>query len=1161
MFSPKIFSASLAVLLFPSLTVSRAANPWPDAQYLYRQYGTSTTGMNARVFKPLSYDANSSAKHPVVIFFHGDGQIENNFTFGNPNVGNSLQMSDHGQYVFVTSASQAIFPCFFVLAQRQGPNRPGSLDDGAMAIIDGIEAEFKTTGGVSKVDRDRLHLTGLSGGGGASVIIAGQRPGVFASGVFVCPTIPPSPWWVPANMSGVNTWFFHAIGDTTVTWRCSQVMVNDLRALGNRPIFTRYGNPDFDPSNEGSHGIWGQSYATPYLIPWMAAQRRGIPSGVDPATVDFVLPSGNSQYTSPIVSMNFSGTTGQLTAANPAINGVWFSRNDFVDIHRPSGDSIANYQPAGGTIQNWNFSNGEPVNQWNTNPMKFYVVATGTSWNAALGGVTYYSDTILVTKPTSGSTDSTFPTISFLSPTTGTTHTTQEASVTVMGTSADNAGVAHVGWTNSKGGSGFAQGTLSWSSVVPVQTGTNVVAFKAYDTAGNATTRTLTIIRDSAPAPTPTPPVNGHGLRAMYYDNMDFTGTSVARIDANVNFAWGAGSPDSSIAVDTFSARWEGEVEIGVSGTYTFSISSDDGSRLWIGNTKVADHWGDHGYSLRSGSIVLTGGQRYPIKVEYYDNGYDATMELRWTPPSGTSVIVPSSALYPPVAQGLVGTYYDNVDFTGASFSRVDPTISFYWDIGSPDSRIASETFSVRWEGQIQAPMSGVYTFSVGSDDGSRLWVGGAMVADNWGDHGHTVRTGTVALVAGQKYPIKLEYYEKSSGASAELKWTRPGGTSEIIPSSVLFAVGPNEVSPLKLRYDFGGTVDQTTDTGWNNVTNFSVGTGVANSVDTRGVPTGVGLSITKAFNGVNAQGSDSTSGVYPAAAMKDTIFTNAGVVGKLQLTGLEPGAGYTLTFFGSRVVTPSEGRVTKYTVGSSSVTLDAAQGGGNVTATAKLPEVAANSSGVIDIEVTNDTGSTFGYLGVLEVEKKITEPQVAAAIETPTAPAGLAPVLTSAVSRLSHGAAGAFDIKFPLAGAPGVECRQTPSGTCIVEFEFSKPITGGVVSLIGIGSVSGPPVVSGNKMTVNLSGVADGQTLSLSIGNVAAADGSAAGSASLTFRVLQGDVSGDGAVTDTDVQLVKGKISPAINVTNAPCDINRSGTLNTTDVVVISSRLGRSAL
>jgi hypothetical protein len=52
---------------------------------------------------------------------------------------------------------------------------------------------------------------------------------------------------------------------------------------------------------------------------------------------------------------------------------------------------------------------------------------------------------------------------------------------------------------------------------------------------------------------------------------MDFSGKSITRVDPQVNFNWGDGSPDAAIARDTFSARWTGEVQAQYSQSYTFT--------------------------------------------------------------------------------------------------------------------------------------------------------------------------------------------------------------------------------------------------------------------------------------------------------------------------------------------------------------------------------------------------------------------------------------------------------------------------------------------------------------------------------------------------------------------------------------------------------------
>jgi glucose/arabinose dehydrogenase len=139
----------------------------------------------------------------------------------------------------------------------------------------------------------------------------------------------------------------------------------------------------------------------------------------------------------------------------------------------------------------------------------------------------------------------------------------------------------------------------------------------------------------------------GTGLAATYYDNVNFTGTTLVRTDPTVIFDWASGSPAAAIGVDTFSARWTGQVQAGVTETYTFYTQSDDGVRLWVNNVLVVNNWTDHAVTENSGTIALTAGQRYDIRMEYYENGGLATARLLWSSASTPKAVVPQTSLYP----------------------------------------------------------------------------------------------------------------------------------------------------------------------------------------------------------------------------------------------------------------------------------------------------------------------------------------------------------------------------------------------------------------------------------------------------------------------------------------------------------------------------------
>ena len=100
---------------------------------------------------------------------------------------------------------------------------------------------------------------------------------------------------------------------------------------------------------------------------------------------------------------------------------------------------------------------------------------------------------------------------------------------------------------------------------------------------------------------------------------------------------------------------------------------------------------------------------------------------------------------------------------------RLDPTVNFDWASSSPATGVTADNFSVRWTGQVQAPVTGNYTFTTMADDGVRLWVNGQLLIDNWVDQAVATRTSApVALVAGTRYDIRMEYYEHGGLATAQ---------------------------------------------------------------------------------------------------------------------------------------------------------------------------------------------------------------------------------------------------------------------------------------------------------------------------------------------------------------------------------------------------------
>ncbi|MDB6174087.1 MAG: cytochrome c [Chthoniobacteraceae bacterium] len=117
--------------------------------------------------------------------------------------------------------------------------------------------------------------------------------------------------------------------------------------------------------------------------------------------------------------------------------------------------------------------------------------------------------------------------------------------------------------------------------------------------------------------------------------------TQFDRVDKQVVFSFGAQSPDpASMVAEEFSARWEGSVRAEETGVYEFVIRSENGTRLWINDTKtlLIDAWVSAGAEVREEkkSLFLLGGRSYPLVLEFFKfKDKSASIELQWKTPHG----------------------------------------------------------------------------------------------------------------------------------------------------------------------------------------------------------------------------------------------------------------------------------------------------------------------------------------------------------------------------------------------------------------------------------------------------------------------------------------------------------------------------------------------
>jgi len=121
---------------------------------------------------------------------------------------------------------------------------------------------------------------------------------------------------------------------------------------------------------------------------------------------------------------------------------------------------------------------------------------------------------------------------------------------------------------------------------------------------------------------------------------------------------------------------------------------------------------------------------------------------------------------------GLIGSYFNNIDLSGSpTVTRNDQQLNFSWTLYPPDSKLDLDFYSVRWNAQLVAPMSGNMELGLKGNDGFRLYLNGQLLIDQWAKTGYSTKLTTLKVEAGKTYPIQVEFKEPNANASIQLVW------------------------------------------------------------------------------------------------------------------------------------------------------------------------------------------------------------------------------------------------------------------------------------------------------------------------------------------------------------------------------------------------------
>lgn len=315
--------------------------------------------------------------------------------------------------------------------------------------------------------------------------------------------------------------------------------------------------------------------------------------------------------------------------------------------------------------------------------------------------------------------------------------------------------------------------------------------------------------RPAPPAPRLLVPWNnlktGVLMKAFYFrqggrcPNLNGRSPNLVKGMRSVNYpTTGKAWPSFGRRKDDFAVRWDGILRVrNFAKSYTFSIASDDGSKLYIDGSLKVNNDGLHGMRDRSAACRLKGTQSR-IFLTMFERGGHAGMVFKYSGADTNNQMKLVNSMFFKQDKGWKESQYNtpnnlrnvpNFDKLTPVRTRTVPQIRYVNTGGTWPGYSRRDHFGARWTGKMTITRSGTYRFQLSSDDGSMMWVNNKRVVDNNGLHGLRARYGNVRMRSG-KSSLRVEFFERGGHAGMFLYYMGSDTNNRLIlvPKSVMEA-------------------------------------------------------------------------------------------------------------------------------------------------------------------------------------------------------------------------------------------------------------------------------------------------------------------------------------------------------------------------------------